>query len=99
MLGSNIPNRSRIESRMGVPRVRTGPGAIEMTQPDETHCRWCGELIERPKRGQKFCSPNHRYRWHKAQQVAPGKLEDMVRAIVREELARAGFMSQVELLS
>jgi hypothetical protein len=61
-----------------------------MNQANQSHCRWCGELIAQPRRGQKFCSNQHRYLWHQGQRISPAKLEERVRAIVREELAQRG---------
>ena len=60
-----------------------------MPIPTQTTCRWCGNAIANPKREQRFCSSSHRYRWHKAQQIAPASFEQRVRAIVRGELKRA----------
>lgn len=62
-----------------------------MNRIDEILCRWCGEPISTPKRNQKFCCPEHRYLWHQAQRISPAKFDERVRAIVREELGRAGI--------
>jgi len=62
-----------------------------MTSADQTHCRWCGEPIEAPRRGQRFCCSKHRYLWHQAQRVSPAQFDERVRAIVRQELKRAGL--------
>jgi hypothetical protein len=52
-------------------------------------CRWCGELITAPKRGQKFCCARHRYLWHQNQRISPARLDERIRAIVREEIKLA----------
>ena len=61
-----------------------------MNPADQVPCRWCGEPIEAPKRGQRFCSAKHRYLWHQAQRISPAKFEERARAIVRDELGKAG---------
>lgn len=74
-----------------------------MSSPDQCHCRWCGALIERPRRGQKFCSDNHRYLWHKKQRITPAQLEGKIREMVDErirvkldeELTRRGIVGSV----
>ena len=57
-----------------------------MTDQGQTRCRWCGIVILRHKKNQKFCCPNHRYLFHRNQLISPAKLEERVREIVREEL-------------
>jgi len=57
-----------------------------MDSPTEPRCRWCGELIPAPRRGQKFCCDRHRYLWHQNQRISPAQLDQRVRAIVREEI-------------
>jgi uncharacterized Zn finger protein (UPF0148 family) len=64
--------------------VITAGGTIRMPNPIEHHCRWCGTPLESRKKGQKFCCANHRYQWHKAQKISPGKLEEKIREIVSE---------------
>jgi hypothetical protein len=61
-----------------------------MPFPTETTCRWCDSAIVNPKRDQRFCCASHRYRWHAAQRISPASFEERVRAIVRDELKRAG---------
>ena len=61
-----------------------------MAKEDQPRCRYCGEVVEHPRRGQKFCSDKHRYLWHKGQMISPAKLEERIRAIVSEELAKRG---------
>jgi hypothetical protein len=61
-----------------------------MSEPKAYPCKWCGQPITGRKDGQKFCCDEHRYAWHKTQRISPGQLEERVRAIVREELRRAG---------
>lgn len=67
-------------------RVTTTEGASKMSVTDQDHCRWCGAAISRPKRGQKFCSSNHRYLWHKNQLISPAQLERKISEIVRKEV-------------
>jgi hypothetical protein len=57
-----------------------------MSQPDISLCRWCSEAISSPRRGQKFCCDRHRYLWHQGKRISPAKLDERIRAIVREEL-------------
>ena len=59
-----------------------------MNPTDQVPCRWCGERIDNPKRGQRFCCSQHRYLWHQAQRISPAKFDERVRAIVRDEFAR-----------
>ena len=61
-----------------------------MSESNKDACKWCGQVIPNRKDGQKFCCDAHRYAYHKGQRVAPGQLEERVRAIVRDELKRAG---------
>jgi hypothetical protein len=61
-----------------------------MNQTDQLLCRWCGEPIENPKRGQRFCCSQHRYLWHQAQRISPAQFDERIRVIVRQELKRAG---------
>ena len=68
-----------------------------MNKPNEYHCRWCGKALEVRREGQKFCCPDHRYEFHKAQRITPGKLEEKVRAIVREELKATGLLTEERL--
>jgi hypothetical protein len=42
-----------------------------------------------PRRAQKFCCDRHRYLWHQSQRISPEKLEEKIRAIVRDELQQA----------
>jgi hypothetical protein len=47
------------------------------------------EPISNPRRGQKFCCDRHRLLSHQAQRGIPlAKLEERIRAIVREELQK-----------
>ena len=61
-----------------------------MTTIDQLHCRWCGEPINAPKRGQRFCCSKHRYLWHQAQRIPPSKFDERVRAMVQAELKIVG---------
>jgi hypothetical protein len=63
-----------------------------MTEANPNPCRWCGESIEAPRKGQRFCSDKHRSLWHQHQRIYPGKLEERIRAIVKEEIL--GFVQQ-----
>jgi hypothetical protein len=75
-------------NRIAVARVSNGTRSDQMGKGDQQHCRYCGDLVERPRRGQKFRSDRHRYLWHRGQMIWPAKLEERIRAIVKEELAR-----------
>jgi hypothetical protein len=65
-----------------------------MNTPAEPRCRWCGELISAPRPGRRFCCDRHRYLWHQNQRVSPAKLDERIRAIVREEIKLALSGSQ-----
>ena len=77
-------------NRHAVARVITAQGNAKMTLPDQILCRWCGEPITAPRRGQRFCCSRHRYLWHQAQGFSPAQFQEKVTAIVRRELKRAG---------
>jgi hypothetical protein len=60
------------------------------TQRNVYRCKSCRKEIPNRKDGQKFCSDACRYAFHRAQRFSPGEFDKRVRAIVREELKRAG---------
>jgi hypothetical protein len=62
-----------------------------MIETKEYPCKWCGTPITNRRDGQKFCSDEHRYAFHKSQRISPMQLDEKVRAIVRDELRKAGL--------
>ncbi len=64
-----------------------------MSETIPSLCRWCGEPIASPRRGQKFCCDRHRYLFHQGQRISPAKLDERIRAIVREELSNMSMQS------
>jgi hypothetical protein len=73
-------------NRSAVARVITASGAHEMSDTIPALCRWCNEPITSPRRGQKFCCDRHRYLFHQNQRISPAKLDERIRAIVKEEI-------------
>jgi hypothetical protein len=54
-------------------------------------CKWCGAPLLSPRPGQRFCVAKHRYLFHQAVRGIPlAKLEETIRAIVRQELISCG---------
>src|SRR5512141_1408679 len=86
---------SEVDNGNSVPvaHVLTPRDSRVLAHPTHTTCRWCDAPIMPAKPGQKFCSSQHRYSWHRAQRISPAKFEEKVRAIVREEIERLGLMS------
>jgi hypothetical protein len=62
-----------------------------MSHQDGYPCKWCGQPIANRKDGQKFCSDEHRYAFHRSQRISPAQFDERVRAIVRQELKTLGL--------
>ena len=64
-----------------------------MSQLNKYPCKWCGQPIANRKDGQKFCSDEHRYAFHRSQRISPAQFDERVRAIVRDEIKRAAVQA------
>jgi hypothetical protein len=62
-----------------------------VSHQNEYPCKWCGTPIPNRKDGQKFCSDEHRYAFHRSQRISPAQFDERVRAIVRQELKTLGL--------